>query len=229
MRDKDGADVIDKTKIKWLFFDVGDTLLSEDDSMFDWCEQIATELRRRGHLCTAEEVVAARARAYAEFSSQLFDRMFEILEVANEKGVTDAAKYQHALERPADGAAEALQLLSPHFKIGIIANQSTGTSDRLCARGWGDHISLCISSTEEGLKKPDLAIFQLALERAGCKPDEAVMIGDRIDNDIRPAKAIGMATIRIRQGLARVQEARETADQPDVTLTSLRELPSLLL
>jgi len=211
--------VIDKSKIAWLFFDVGDTLLMEDESMFDWCKQIAAELQRRGHSTTGEQVRSARAQAYAEFSTQLFDRMFEILGVKDATGVREAARYPHALEYPADGAAEALELLSAKFKIGIIADQATGTSDRLCARGWGDHISLCISSTEAGLQKPDPAIFQLALDRAGCRPDQAVMIGDRIDNDIRPAKAIGMATVRIRQGLAKVQEPREFADEADVTIS----------
>lgn len=35
---------------------------------------------------------------------------------------------------------------------------------------------------------------------AKCKPENAVMIGDRIDNDIVPAKQLGMKTIWIKQG-----------------------------
>jgi FMN phosphatase YigB (HAD superfamily) len=55
------------------------------------------------------------------------------------------------------------------------------------------------------------------------------MIGDRIDNDIRPAKAIGMRTIRIRQGLSSVQIARDDADRADIQIENLRQLPGLLL
>jgi FMN phosphatase YigB (HAD superfamily) len=39
------------------------------------------------------------------------------------------------------------------------------------------------------------------LKRAGCAPSEAVMIGDRIDDDIRPARSLGWKTIRVTQGL----------------------------
>ena len=37
---------------------------------------------------------------------------------------------------------------------------------------------------------------------ADCRPENAVMVGDRLDNDIRPAKELGMKTIRIRKGIA---------------------------
>ena len=35
---------------------------------------------------------------------------------------------------------------------------------------------------------------------AGCQAENAVMIGDRLDNDIAPAKKLGMKTVWIRQG-----------------------------
>ena len=67
---------------------------------------------------------------------------------------------------------------------------------------WGilKYIDLIIASAEEGISKPDSRIFELALERAKCNPSEAVMVGDRIDNDIIPAKKIGMHTIWMKQG-----------------------------
>lgn len=60
------------------------------------------------------------------------------------------------------------------------------------------------SLAEEGISKPDLRIFQLALEKAQCNSEEVIMIGDRIDNDIIPAKKIGMYTIWVKQGMGRL-------------------------
>lgn len=57
-----------------------------------------------------------------------------------------------------------------------------------------------IASAEEGVSKPDPRIFEIALGRADCKAEHAVMIGDRIDNDVVPAKKMGMKTVWIRQG-----------------------------
>ena len=90
-------------------------------------------------------------------------------------------------------------------------------------------ISVCLSSAEIGLEKPDPKIFRLALSRAGCAPEEAVMIGDRIDNDIRPARMQGWGTIRILQGFARFQSPRDQFDEADATVAELAELRPLLL
>jgi len=85
-------------------------------------------------------------------------------------------------------------------------------------------ISICLSSKEVGLEKPDPAIFQLALSQSGCEPSQAVMIGDRLDNDIRPARLLGWKTIRIAQGFARFQSPRDGLDEADLTLANLKGL-----
>jgi HAD superfamily hydrolase (TIGR01549 family) len=142
--------------------------------------------------------------------------------------VYEVARYPHALERPFVGTTDVVNRLAGRFRLGVIANQSAGTAERLCDHGWRGKFSLCISSTEEGLRKPDPAIFRLALDRAGCRADQAVMVGDRIDNDIAPAKAIGMATIRIRQGLSIAQEPKDAAQEPDITIPAITALPAVL-
>ena len=38
-------------------------------------------------------------------------------------------------------------------------------------------------------------LFDLALERIGCSPDEVIFLGDSLERDIVPAKASGMRTI----------------------------------
>jgi putative hydrolase of the HAD superfamily len=131
------------------------------------------------------------------------------------------------LERPFPDADEVLTRLASRYKVGVIANQSAGTWDRLQACGWGRLLSVCISSTEENLKKPDPRIYQLALDRAGCAAADAVMIGDRLDNDVRPAKSLGMGTVRIRQGLFAEIRPRDDAETPDAEVDSLTGLIDL--
>ncbi|RKJ18050.1 HAD family hydrolase [bacterium D16-50] len=69
-------------------------------------------------------------------------------------------------------------------KAGIIANQSLGSEERLKKFGIWKYIDILVASAEEGIAKPDKRIFETALTRAGCKPEEAAMVGDRLDNDI---------------------------------------------
>jgi FMN phosphatase YigB (HAD superfamily) len=75
---------------------------------------------------------------------------------------------------------------------------------------------------EVGLEKPDPAVFQLAPSQSGCKPSQAVMIGDRLDNDIRPARLLGWKTIRFAQGFARFQSPRDGLDEADLTLANVK-------
>ena len=111
--------------------------------------------------------------------------------------------------------------------LGVIANQSPGTSERLEEYGLLHYFEVCVSSGDVGIEKPDPAIFHLALEQAGCVPTESVMLGDRLDNDIRPAKALGFRTVRVLQGPHRFQQPREDAETPDATVADLDELAAL--
>ncbi len=52
------------------------------------------------------------------------------------------------------------------------------------------------------------------------------MIGDRLDNDIIPAKKLGMRTIWFRQGRYAALEPRVPDEIPDVTIYDLEDLPS---
>lgn len=76
------------------------------------------------------------------------------------------------------------------------------------------------------------------LERAGIAglftrdhdvpPRECILVGDRIDADIAPAKAAGMATIQFRSGRWRRQRPRSEAETPDAVVTDVAELEAAI-
>ena len=59
------------------------------------------------------------------------------------------------------------------------------------------------------------------------KPEEAIMVGDRIDNDIIPANKIGMKTVWIKQGFGSYAEPKTVEEQPDYIVNSLVEIAEL--
>ncbi len=77
-----------------------------------------------------------------------------------------------------------------------------------------------------------------ALERAGIADlferavdlpaAECIAVGDRLDRDIAPAKAKGMATVQFRTGRWRKQRPRSEAEEPDAVVTDVRELEEAL-
>jgi len=54
-------------------------------------------------------------------------------------------------------------------------------------------------------------------------------VGDRIDNDIVPVEALGMAAIQLRGGRHRRQRPRSSAEAPDAVVTDVRELEAAIL
>ena len=126
-------------------------------------------------------------------------------------------------------AKRCLERLAGKYRLGVIANQNIGTVQRLRAFGIDRYFEEVIASAEEGLAKPNPAIFRLALHRAGCSPSQAGMVGDRLDNDIAPANLLGMTTFRVMRGFGSLAvpagaHGHGTVDQGDGTI---RERPDI--
>jgi HAD superfamily hydrolase (TIGR01509 family) len=63
--------------------------------------------------------------------------------------------------------------------------------------GMADHIDAVVTSVDAGHLKPHPAVFQLAMRAAGTTPERCVVIGNKEDNDIAPAIALGMRAILV--------------------------------
>jgi HAD superfamily hydrolase (TIGR01549 family) len=187
---------------------------------------LVSSLERYGRRRSIEEIRAALREASEEFAPRLITRAIEKLmdDLECRKLILAEARYDKELESPYEGAEQTLRTLSSRYRIGVLTNQRAGTEERLAKWGLMPFISICLSSTEVGLEKPDPAIFQLALSQSGCEPPRAVMIGDRLDNDIRPARLLGWKTIRIAQGFGRFQSPRDGLDEADITLANVKLL-----
>jgi HAD superfamily hydrolase (TIGR01549 family) len=217
--------------VRWIFFDLGNTLISEKRAIDDRIGQIHRVFSGLGKQVSVKAIEEAFEQASAEFAPRLIARALERLldDPADRDFVLQEVRYRKELEAPYPEAHELLTRLATRYRIGVIANQSAGTERRLGTYGLAPLITLCLSSAEVGLAKPEAAIFQLALDRAGCEPHRAVMIGDRLDNDIRPAKLLGWRTIRVLQGFSRVQVPRDADEEPDFTVDRLSEISSILI
>lgn len=67
---------------------------------------------------------------------------------------------------------------------------------------------LIIGSAEEGIMKPDPAIFLRTLDRLGRQPEEAVFVDDFMHN-VEGAQAVGMKAIHFQKGIDLAESLRE--------------------
>lgn len=201
--------------INWIFFDVGSTLVDETEA-YDH---------------RAREVIAGTNITFKEFDDMRIAFARQGLDgnsaAIKHFGLTKTPWHSED-EIPYADAQSTLALLSQRgYKLGIIANQKLGTAQRLESWGLRQYFDLIVASAEIGYAKPDLRIFQKALALAGCTAQECVMVGDRLDNDMRPAKAIGMTTVWIKNGLAEYQNEKLGMGIADYSIKRLSELLSI--
>ena len=211
---------MDTNEIKWLFFDVGGTLVDEKEAFRRRIRETIAIQKALGNEYTEEQLETAMRMAALAGKSYFRGAMKSL-------GLSRFAPYDAVGEKLYGDVKPVLEALCRKYKLGIIANQPLGTEGRLQHYGIRDYFSVILSSEEEGISKPDPELFRRALLRSGCPAENAWMIGDRPDNDIAPAKALGMKTVRVRQGLGGLMPVTSEELKADHTVDSLTELLSI--
>ncbi len=113
-------------------------------------------------------------------------------------------------------------LAAAGIRVGMVTNgASVVQREKLDATGLTGRLDPLIISSEVGVKKPDPAIFEVALARGGVLAAEALLVGDHLWHDVAGAMAVGIRGVWLdRRGTGR--EADQP--QPDATIRSLEAL-----
>ena len=203
--------------MKVLFFDVGYTLVNEDAVWERRCqEQAQTDEAKKLGLTAAD--------IYHEIEIATIARKPQFRTVIDKFGFKEVAPYRTELEELYEDAPVVIKALAQKYELGIIANQLDGLKERLEAFGLLQYFKYIISSWDVQVMKPDIRIFEYALGKANCSAQEACMIGDRLDNDILPAKSLGMKTVWIKRGFGALQKPLSKSEEPDYTINKLSQL-----
>ena len=202
--------------IKWLFFDLGSTLIDESEC----AEYRIQELLKQPNAPDRETM----EHRMIELASE---NRLPYKDAAKEFGL-ETIKWPIHLEKLYSDVAEILEQLKGRYHLGVIANQNLGTEQRLQDYGIRDYFQVIVGSAEAGVSKPDPEIFRMAFDKAGCIPEEAYMIGDRLDNDIEPAAEAGMKTIWVKQGSFAYGNPDLMLHKPDITVDSITEIVNYL-
>jgi FMN phosphatase YigB (HAD superfamily) len=232
--------------LRAVFFDVGDTLVQ------DWKPQpevraLTLEALRRtfGERAWYERFLEAVIEPKHRHESdddlrQETNRWYEDWFRNSRIGLDDVDidHFRVATTLPLDlvsalvpGTPEALQWCKERgLVLGLITNTLSRGDDevRIDWERFGliDALDHVVSSHSAGWQKPHPAIFRRALSLAGVSADEAVMVGDRMVQDVWGAKRVGMRAIWRRPIAGAPQEPVDVT--PDAEIDDLTQLPAVL-
>ena len=92
-------------------------------------------------------------------------------------------------------AAPVLEQLSKRYPIVLVSNFYGNLSTVLKDFGIFKYFKAVVESSTEGIRKPDPGLFNIGIKALGFKPEDILVVGDSMKNDIEPAKKLGCQTL----------------------------------
>jgi HAD superfamily hydrolase (TIGR01662 family) len=180
--------------IRAVWFDVGEVLIDETREYGTWADWLGVP---RHTFSAVFGAVIARGQDYRDVF-QVFRPGFD-LDAERQKRID--AGLGEALDETDlyPDARPCLQALrDAGYFVGVAGNQTARAGHFL--RRLDLPADTIATSDDWGVTKPDPAFFHKLIEVSAHPPHEIAYVGDRLDNDINPARAIGIHAIWIKRG-----------------------------
>lgn len=224
----------------FVFFDLGQTLVDEwgfiahfDQKFLEILNGYGARIDQRNYRAVRDSVIRDRRIGNGSVKELIVQVCKMLSPPGYEKVIAERLEPQinegrRDLFRFFDDAEPTLQALSRHCEMGLIANQSEDICELLDKSALGRLFKVQAISSIVKLKKPDPAIFELAIRQAGRPAQECIMVGDRLDTDICPANTLGMTTIRTTNSLFALQAPTRECERAAYTVARLSEIPEIV-
>ena len=241
------------TRVRTVLFDFGHTLVdfarTEEalrvvytqirDRLAGWVEDRAPpevdELVERIAGAVDEMVGRSYAERRLEELDQvsLFAEAFAAIgyelpqELLREVAELDHDSFSRSLKTPESTLTALNELKGMGLRLGLVSNVSLFPHlmrADLETLGLAGLLDGTVFSSEIGVRKPDQRIFVHALRTVEGEATSAVFVGDRLNDDIVGARAVGMRTILTRE--FRQEDPGEIS--PDAVVDSLLEVPDVI-
>jgi HAD superfamily hydrolase (TIGR01549 family) len=205
--------------IRAVFFDVGETLINETRMLHGWADHMG--VGRAEFIAVLDDVIARR-----EHYRRVFERLrpdYDVAAAAAERRISGTAFRIEARDLYPDARQCLADLRKDGFFVGIAGNQPP--SAKAILQSFGLDADLITTSSELGVDKPAPAFFRRILDLSGMTAAEMLYVGDRVDNDVVPAHALGIKTALLERGpWGRSQASWPEADQADIRARTLTEI-----
>ncbi|WP_327129683.1 HAD family hydrolase [Streptomyces sp. NBC_01727] len=211
--------------IRAVVFDVGECLVDETREYGTWADWLQVP---RHTFAAMFGAVIAQGRDYRGVFQE-FQPGFDLY--AERERRAEAGQPEHFGEDDLypDVRPALTQLRADGLWLGIAGNQ-TVRAGKILRELFTNDVDLIGTSDDWGVSKPDIAFFDRVAEVVPHDVDEILYVGDRVDNDLRPAVVAGMPTALVRRGpWATIQWNTQAAKElPTFRVESLLELSGMI-
>ncbi|MBQ4607285.1 MAG: HAD family hydrolase [Clostridia bacterium] len=233
-------------KYKAILFDVGDTLIRYIPASAELyqarlheigitiTDKDARRIEQTVELCTAEqiyrEIHGAPRMDDADFQKMmdtviLSDSAVCCVTEEQKKRFSDTWSLMRQEKVVAEGVFPLLEQLKKTYRLGIISNYRASLAEYLEEVGLRPYFETIIISEIVGYEKPDVRIFNVALQEMDLQPEECLYVGDH-PFDVLGAKDAGMDAAWLKTHIESMPEYIK--QKPDYVLTDLNALPEIL-
>ena len=127
------------------------------------------------------------------------------------------------------GLKEEIESLSSDFKFAIAGQYGHEIIELLEKHSLLKYFRSHLTQDDFKITKPDPRYYEQIIAHIGVTAQECIMVGDRIDKDIIPAKQVGMKTILVRTGIHKHQKPRVPFEIPDRELPGIKGLAEAII
>ena len=209
--------------VQAVFFDIGETLIDEGEIYGRWADWLGVP---RHTFLTKLGALLATGKTHMD----LFEYFRPGFDLEAEEKARRAAGVPNGFgpdDLYPDARACLAGLREQGLFVGIAGNQPVEAAEQMAALGLdADVIGI---SDVWGVQKPSHAFFERCAQLADVLPEHVLYVGDRIDNDVRPALAFGMRSAFLRRGpWGHIQEDDGVLRECQFVLDDLAGLPGLV-
>jgi FMN phosphatase YigB (HAD superfamily) len=207
--------------VEWVVLDLGETLVDETSNWTRWASYL--DVPTLTFFAVIGAAIASRQPHHAAF-----DYIRPGFRFSDEVAHRDAAGMGWRLDVTDlyDDALPGLAVLrEAGYRLAVMANQPVEVDSFMATLP----VDRYATSDGWGASKPDPAFFARVIAELGVPAEHIAYVGDRVDNDVVPARAAGMTAIHIRRGpWGFIQSGWPEAELADARIDGLLELPGVL-
>lgn len=221
--------------IKAILFDIDNTLVDfmkmkekSVDSAIDAMVDAGLDIER-------EKIMKAISKIYDKYGMDHYTIFQKLLRELKGKidyrllayGILAYRKMQDSYIVPYPKVKSTLLKLRKDYRLAIVSDAPIMKAwMRLVEMGIDDFFEVVVTKGDAKRQKTHFAPFKRALNKLGIKPEEAMMVGDRIERDIKTAKRLGLKTCFARYGLA--ESPKPGKSGADYEINDISELIEIL-